>query len=128
MILVFAQRAWARPFWLCVLLVTIAFHAFVPYGSPLVRTQGSAFSATTSDVGVTPKRKDRTATIAVQDADDNTGSDTGTPPGDLARSPDAPPLQLPRLAAVGSKPAWHQHAAHRRTVTGPLGARAPPNL
>ena len=43
------------PLW--ALILTIFAHALLPTGSALVRTPGSAFSASTSDVSLAPSRK-----------------------------------------------------------------------
>lgn len=50
-------QAWRQglAFWL--LLLSILTHAVVPAGSPLQRISGSAFSATTAEVAIAPKRK-----------------------------------------------------------------------
>lgn len=71
--------------WLWLLLVSIAAHAMLPVGSPMVRSKGSAFSATTFEVAITPKRKARTNREALVEAnrhDDKilragTGGDSG---------------------------------------------------
>lgn len=42
-------------------LATIFAHALLPVGSPLVRTSGSAFSATTAEVSLAPSRKGKAA-------------------------------------------------------------------
>lgn len=110
------------------MLLTIAFHAVVPYGSPVVRTAGSAFSATTVDVGLAPKRKDRLGTSDAIDADKPGGAEiASTGSGAVDASAGAPAVSLPVQAAGTSfaptgQPAW----AHSRSL--PLGARAPPAL
>lgn len=43
--------------WAVLLMLTIAFHAAVPIGAPLVADSGSAFSASTVDVALSPVRR-----------------------------------------------------------------------
>ena len=47
----------ARPACLWLILAAILAHAVVPVGSPLARTQGSAFSIATTDVSLAASRK-----------------------------------------------------------------------
>ena len=128
MTLVSAQRAWARPFWLCLMLLTIAFHAVVPYGSPFVRTVGSAFSATTVDVGLAPKRKDRLGTPEAREADKAAGTETvRAGSGALHVTADSATGPLP-VESPRSDPARTDAPACLCPSWLPLGARAPPGV
>lgn len=49
-----AFSAWRG--WLWLLVATIAVHALLPIGSPLLRTNGSPFSAATVDVSTAPRQ------------------------------------------------------------------------
>ena len=56
-----SQRARSSLAWLWLVVASIFVHALLPAGSPLVRTAGSAFSVSTSDVSLPPVRKFRSA-------------------------------------------------------------------
>lgn len=88
-------RTRALALWL--LLFSIFTHALVPIGSPLQRANGSAFSAFTSEVSLSPDRKAQARQQRqLQDAGGE-GSDGGDPSGDdLARA--APAALAPQLA------------------------------
>ena len=100
-------------------------HALAPVGSPVARTKGSAFSASTSDVSLGPSRAGLTAKIKrAQDGtgDGAAGSDErpapfpapAGPPAPAARHDDAPVFRIASAAAPSG-------AAPR-----PFDARAPP--
>lgn len=113
--------------WLWLLVATIAFHAVVPTGSPLVRTSGSAFSATTADVSLAPKRKDGSAQQNVELPDDGSGEPwTSDPEPKLLAQPlvvyrlsPAPPSRAPPISPL--------NLVFSPPSSG-LGARAPPTI
>lgn len=121
-------KAWRQglAFWL--LLLSIFTHAIVPAGSPLHRTPGSAFSATTAEVAIAPKRKSSASEPAQAGASDEGDSNGSGAAGD-------PPVQSLGAAAL---PAWSAEPAtgpwaaipSRRAVDGAaaFSARAPPSL
>ena len=112
-------------FWL--LLASILAHALLPVGSPLARTSGSAFSATTAEVALSPSR-DEVLSQGVAAA--RPSSDTGDghcPPALLLLA-----ASLFFAAMLGRRPAPHRP----RTSPAPIAslprqsfdARAPPRL
>ena len=58
---------------LWLILATVFLHALLPVGSPMSRTVGSAFSATTVDVSLAPNRNGASTLIAQQEAISNVG-------------------------------------------------------
>lgn len=62
------------PLWL--VLFAILVHAGLPVGSPLQRTIGSAFSASTSDVSLSPQRKELVVASG-QEVDPGSGGEDG---------------------------------------------------
>jgi len=50
--------------WAVLLVLTVAFHAGVPMGPPLVVQSGSAFSASTADVALAPVRRGEVRAVA----------------------------------------------------------------
>lgn len=52
-----AWRHWTHLFCLWLSIATVFAHAVLPIGSPLTRSSGSAFSASTSDVSLGPARR-----------------------------------------------------------------------
>lgn len=109
--------------WLWLLLGTIAAHAMLPVGSPVAQASGSAFSATTLDVALAPKRKASSAETFVVEPSSRSGDARGPD-----RGPDGPylparavPLSQPQPQAPllvsrpagpvpASGPAWHFRA------------------
>lgn len=120
-------NAWRQGLALWLLLLSIFTHALVPAGSPLQRMSGSAFSATTAEVAIAPKRKGPGAE-QVELRDTDSGSQG-------AAAADDPP-SLFAGGAVSS--AWAQQPAKlsRQPVTSrppaggaaPFSARAPPSI
>jgi hypothetical protein len=118
-----ARRRWMMTLW--VLLASILVHALLPAGSPLVRTTGSAFSATTAEVSLGPSRKD-----AMSEAAAATRSPDG--PGDgygpaailtlVASLLLAGWFGRPLAVSLSHAPAFRPGAAARQ----PFDARAPP--
>lgn len=113
-------------FWL--LLASILAHALLPVGSPLARTSGSAFSATTAEVALSPSREDALS-------DGVAAARPSTDTGDGHRGPPALLLLAASLffaAMLGRRPAPHRPC----TATAPIAssprqsfdARAPPRL
>lgn len=113
-------------FWL--LFLSIFTHALVPAGSPLHRTSGSAFSATTAEVAIAPKRKP----LAAKEVQPGAG-DEGSLEG--AGGADDPPLPL----SGGTPPAFRPSdpaqtlwpTVSSRSLDGgaaPFSARAPPSV
>ena len=121
-------KAWRQglAFWL--LFLSIFTHALVPAGSPLHRTSGSAFSATTTEVAIAPKRKPLSAKEVQSGAGDE-GSSEG------AGGTDDPLLTL----FGGSAPTFRASdpaqtlwpTVSSRSLDGgaaPFSARAPPSI
>ncbi|MFN3388989.1 MAG: hypothetical protein ACK40O_08650 [Allosphingosinicella sp.] len=109
---------------LWLILATVFAHALLPVGSPLVRTSGSAFSATTADVSLAPSRKDKAAASdeqhrspAEDGRDDADGPDT-----DLVESASTGGLEAPRAEPAAAPAAPTRESASFRLYE----ARAPP--
>lgn len=117
------RSPWLVSLWL--LFATIVFHAVVPTGSPLTRTAGSAFSATTSDVVLAPKRKDRLTEQKMEGRKSDSGEDGATagkafePAGWRSNEERPAAILLPAIALTLYQPRISQEH-------GKLGARAPP--
>lgn len=105
-----ARRSPLCTLWLWLILVTVFAHALLPVGSPLVRTSGSAFSATTADVSLAPSRKDK---AAVSDEQHPSSAEDGS------SDEDDPDPNLMRAASEGAPAAAH---------AGPPAAPASPSL
>jgi hypothetical protein len=112
----------ARIAWSWLLLVTIFLHALVPIGSPLARTNGSPFSASTIEVSTTPSRA---TTAPAREQVGEPGPDTA--PALLAAGPAAAARFLPgpRLGDGQSALPTADPPPHSARLR-PLGARAPP--
>ncbi len=113
---------------LWLLLAAIFVHALVPVGSPVFRSAGSAFSASTSDVSLPPSRK-LTKEAAARQEEGRSERDGSSP---------SPPVlvQLADRASIAGMPGpLRQSAGFRHFTlspaawasTPPLGARAPPS-
>ena len=120
-----APRKWAYALFLWLSLATVLVPALGSSGSPLRLTEGSAFSAFTSDVSLGPSRaapieEDGTAQTAPGDGD---GSSVLT-----ARATFSISASGPALAASGPGPAFAGLPSLRpaRLAAGAIGARAPP--
>lgn len=117
-----ASRGWIA--WLWLLIATIGVHALVPVGSPVVRSTGSPFSATTVDVSTAPSRRqaeverDEHERLPGAPVDGFGDSGAALLPAELTAPPPAPD----RLAAVSRVPA----APVLAPVAAPPRARAPP--
>lgn len=115
-----------RPIWMMWLLIaTIAFHAMLPFGLPGSRI-GSAFSATTSEVALAPKRGKRLTEVRLErrlpDRDPaGFGAGTSAAVPALAPSLAVAPALLPSVQSYGQDGPNPRNAA-----VLPLGARAPP--
>lgn len=119
------RKAGSQALALWLLLLTVLTHATVPIGSPLHRSNGSAFSATTADVSLAPKRKNLGAEQASVGVPDDDGGSGGAGSAD------------PVIAAAAINPTrlWHARSGAgsrdfplaERDVAS-FNARAPPNL
>lgn len=121
-------KAWRQGLAFWFLLLSIFTHAVVPTGSPLQRISGSAFSATTAEVAIAPKRK----TIGTEQAEvggrvegSSHGAGTGEPPSlHLAHE-----SLSPRMAAQGTPPLIGAVSARiPHGGAAPFSARAPPSI
>lgn len=104
-------RKWLAPFWLWLTLATVLGHALAPVGSPIARTSGSAFSASTHDVALGASRADPPAKAKrVQDGGEGDLPDrSGTPAFAVASvtlpiAEDALPIAAPDAPAVTPAP------------------------
>ena len=117
------RKSWTT--WLWLLVATIAIHAILPVGSPLARSSGSPFSASTVDVSTAPSRKAN----ALADAAAGEGSDESASGfGDDAR--DGPPSSSRPLVAVEPIGATLYAGGREPRSAGDLRlpqARAPPS-
>ena len=110
------------PLWL--LLAAILTHALIPVGSPLARTSGSAFSATTLDVSLAPRKGEEALRTGSADADRNDGAVDGGP--FIAGA--APAAAAPRLAS-GPPPGSHRAATPLLDLFPKTARpRAPPSI
>jgi len=117
-------KAWTA--WLWLLLATICVHALLPVGSPLARSSGSPFSATTIDVSIAPSRK----TASLADAGIDERSDEGA-----AGSDGTGDAVLPTADYLKAKYPPATEPAHRGAALPPAlrdglrlaQARAPPH-
>lgn len=91
----FAPRTWLYLACLWLSIATALGHAVAPVGSPLTRTSGSAFSASTTDVALGPSRLGAATARPSLATDDNDGS---------AASGDAPLVGF-QIAAPAIPPA-----------------------
>jgi hypothetical protein len=121
-------KAWRQGLALWLLLLSIFTHAVVPAGSPLVRTSGSAFSATTAEVAIPPKRN-MPADEQAAPGGGSEGSSEGAGYGD------DPSKGLSVRAASVPWPAERTEPPYpaypNRTQEGgaaPFSARAPPSI
>lgn len=111
---------------LWLVLATIFAHALLPAGSPMSRTFGSAFSATTLEVALAPARSEASTLLVRQEV----GSNAGLGGPDPALSPVGAPVAkdssfaLARELATArpSAPELLQRPAHSQ----PYAPRAPP--
>ncbi len=117
-----ARRNQAWLVWLWLLLATIATHAVLPSGSPLARTAGSAFSATTIDVTLTPQRKGILKESHRLEPE-TAGSGSGSGGQDFREaSPYGPATDLHATKAAGSRPTRSAAVAPQMRLTlWPLG-------
>jgi hypothetical protein len=108
-------------------LATVLAHAVIPIGSPIARQSGSAFSMSTSDVALTPKRRTvpgESRRLLKAGASEAEFASTGTidhsaPRPALADPPEVAASSGRRLTSAGADP------RERRTGAG-FHARAPP--
>jgi len=109
-------------FWL--VMVAILAHALIPVGSPIQRTNGSAFSVSTVDVSIAPKRRQlHERKIVPASARDDHG--IAVPPAIVAMEPAVSRLAtLARPADSLRRPA--PDSDRLRPGRTSLGARAPP--
>ena len=110
------------PLWL--VLLTILVHAALPVGSPLSRTIGSAFSASTSDVSLSPQRKGLPAADQ-QEVDPGSSGKDGVGAAEQAAiraKPDVVPLVTP---VNGATPFRHREPAIAWRPSA-FSARGPP--
>ena len=99
-VLVLDRRAGMQALSLWLLLLSILTHALIPTGSPLQRTAGSAFSATTSEVSLAPRRQ--LATDQAELRNGSRGSDEGAgSPEPETLSASAPAIVPPAIAPSG---------------------------
>ena len=111
---------------LWLLFATIFAHALLPVDSPMSRTFGSAFSATTLDVSLAPVRSEASDLLVQHEAGSNTGlggPDPTLSPAAVVAVPASAPvfardLAAPRLA--GPELPWP------RAGSRPYSPRAPP--
>ena len=110
---------------LWLILAAIFAHALLPVGSPMDRTFGSAFSATTFDVSLAPRGE--ASTLLVQQ---ETGSSAGLGGPDPALSPAAVLPTSGALSAFARAPAPASPAAPELRSpparSKPYAPRAPP--
>jgi hypothetical protein len=109
------------------LLAAIFAHALLPVGSPLFRSNGSAFSASTVDVSLAPSRKDRPSE-AKRDEDAAKADFASGGPAKWA-SPAAEATQSSTASrADASRQPFHADIAGvmARGEARPFQARAPP--
>ena len=118
--------AWRQGLALWFLLLSILTHAVVPTGSPLQRSSGSAFSATTAEVAIAPKRKEagrERAEAAGGDEGRSEGAGAGDPPLLLpAAAPFAPSGDAPRSPSIAGP------ALPAESGAAAFSARAPPTI
>lgn len=121
-------RGWRQGLALWLLLLSILTHAVVPAGSPLVRTSGSAFGATTAEVAIAPKRNTAGGEQSAQTGSDQGSAEgagtAGDPPARPAASPASPPWPIDR-----ARPPFPAYST--RTPDGgaaSFSARAPPSI
>jgi hypothetical protein len=121
-------KAWWQGAAVWLLLLSIFTHAVVPAGSPLHRTPGSAFSATTAEVAIAPKRKSADTEQAQPGSGDEGGSQG-------SGASDDPPAALQAHSAFASP--FHASEPRHRLAFASLradggaasfSARAPPAL
>jgi hypothetical protein len=116
-------RVQALALWL--LLLSVLTHAVLPApGSPLNRTQGSAFSAWTAEVSLAPKRKSLPGEeigTAVRGGHGPDDPALAEPAVALAAIPAAAPFYAPRSPAAPAPAARTAGAG-----SAPFAARAPP--
>lgn len=121
----FGRISKASLVWLCALLSAILAHALLPVGSPLLRSSGSPFSATTFEVSTVPARKSA-RTIAEEAADASSDANEGF---------GAAGAGLTAASAAGVAASFHSITAARQTLvsamlapilSGRPPARAPP--
>ena len=118
-----AARTRGVALWL--LLLSIFTHALVPAGSPLQRTSGSAFSASTVEVSLAPSRKSLEAQQAAQAAGDEEGG-TGAASADADGVPaPSPSLARPSFEAA-ARPAPEPAFLSESGGAASFQARAPP--
>ncbi|WP_129792928.1 hypothetical protein [Sphingosinicella sp. CPCC 101087] len=108
-------------------LATVLAHAVIPIGSPIARQSGSAFSISTSDVALTPKRNSvpgKSRRLL------QPGKSDGTFASAEARAHLATwsaPAEIPRFAgSSGLRRAPAVASAHERRAGAIFQARAPP--
>ena len=121
-------KAWRQGLAVWLLLLSIFTHAVVPTGSPLQRTSGSAFSASTAEVAIAPKRKTvRTEQAELSDAD--AASSEGAGSGDRSPLPvedeSFPRSGIAREATLVFGTAW---VGVPKGGAAPFSARAPPTI
>lgn len=118
-------QAGLLPLWL--LLLSIFTHALVPAESPLQRTSGSAFAASTAEVSLAPQRKSR----ETEQARAGTGGDAelqSANPGDDPPIAPLPPAAPARFEFGLSSPAGSpQPAPAAANGAAAFQARAPPS-
>ena len=120
-----APRNWANALFLWLSLATVLVPALASSGSPLRVTEGSAFSAFTSDVSLGPSR----AAPIEEDGSRQTAPGDGAGGSAFhARAAFAASLPGPALASSAAGPAFTALPSSRaaRFAAGAIGARAPP--
>lgn len=110
---------------LWLLLAAILTHALIPSESPLARTTGSAFSATTLDVSLAPRKGEQPSRIGNADAGRSDGVADGGDPSAADATPAFAALQLPSSPPPGS----HRAATPVLDLFPKTGQpRAPPTI
>jgi len=116
-------RGWAYALFLWLSLATVLVPALGSSGSPLRITEGSAFSAFTSDVSLGPSRP------APIEQDETTQSVPGDgADGAIVQAAAASSLSIPAIFRPAPGRGFADPPAPRlaRIAAGPIGARAPP--
>jgi len=119
-----ARQSWTHLGCLWLLLITVFAHAVIPTGSPLARSQGSAFSISTTDVSLAPKRRAEAKGAPGPAAPDDALAGPHGPSGEAAVAASVAALP-PSRRSSGVRPAAPADAA-RPALAQANRARAPP--